>query len=110
MAYDYQQARRIISKSVSEAQKYMVDPADNQEHDAEDSPSLEIQREKASVGRWVVFFETTAPAVFHTEETSKFTFAKGFFTLSSDGTDDTPLQDWEVLGMIEFAKREGLLG
>lgn len=107
MKSKYKEIRNKMTELIAE-----IHPTIDEElsKDEEEDDEFSVSREHAVVGRWILFYETTAPALHHIEGETHQTIAKGFFTLSCDPMSDCAIQDWEALGMIEYAKDRGLLG
>lgn len=109
---NYNQARTIIEKGLKEAFEFLKwDRASIAIEDSDEAEEgrFEVDEAESMIGRWVMFFETTAPSRQITEEKTFFTYAKGLFCISGDGP-DTSMQEWEIRGMMDYAKDKDIFG
>lgn len=111
MKSKYAQARDILDAALKEAYLTLKDgnEGDRLDEDEDEDGVYEIDEGKAFVGKWVIFFETTAPSRHIVDGEAHHTFAKGFFCVSGDGA-DTSLTEWEIRGMMDYARAEGVFG
>jgi hypothetical protein len=107
----YAKARRAIEEGLKSGYLLLKATSDVDEplEEFDEDGTFEIDEDKAYVGRWVIFFETTAPSRHLVDGESHFTFAKGFFCISSDGADGS-MQEWEIRGMMDYAADKDIFG
>jgi len=101
---EYQRAREKLAAAIREIYPLICGEAD------EDDEDFRINRPEGFIQRWVLYFETTAPVTQQTEEGEWHTFAKGLYCISDDGTAQVPMQEWEIIGMFEFARDNEIFG
>lgn len=106
----YSKARNVIEEALKEAYLILKTDEENDPRELSDDDGVfEIDEDKAFVGKWVMFFETTAPSRQSIGGETYFTYAKGFFCISSDGADSS-LQEWEIRGMMDYARDKDIFG
>jgi len=101
---NYNLARKKLARALREAYPLLL------EEQEEDDPEFQIDTSEALVGRWVVYFETTAPATLEDEQGTHHSYAKGLFCISDDGSGESPMQDWEIIGITRYCCENEIFG
>jgi hypothetical protein len=101
---DYKAARHKLAQALKEIYPLIAGG------DEEEEEEFQIDKAKGFVRRWVMYFETMAPYTDDDEQGTFHSYAYGLYCLSDDGTNETSMQDWEIVGMTEWARDNEIYG